>query len=198
MEEVPLLLAKKLEPIQRDILAEIETDKATWTWILLFGSITSIGIQEGESAPVDAVLVIGPEGTDVARFASAIEAPVISAIENRASEAAIFEKTAAASSPVQDKKVSSLAIGTSSPNGRIIASPLAKKIAEKDQFIPYSRDRWSRMNCCKDIESYQPSGTVAIYQPQEWNKSPNWLIVKCGKQLPNAYPHQNFLHLTII
>jgi pyruvate dehydrogenase E2 component (dihydrolipoamide acetyltransferase) len=50
-----------------DILAEIETDKATMEFESFYsGTLLYIGIQEGESSPVDAVLaVIGPEGTDV-------------------------------------------------------------------------------------------------------------------------------------
>ncbi|MGA0987363.1 MAG: biotin/lipoyl-containing protein, partial [Flavobacteriaceae bacterium] len=50
-----------------DILAEIETDKATMEFESFYsGTLLYIGIQEGQSAPVDAVLaVIGPEGTDV-------------------------------------------------------------------------------------------------------------------------------------
>src|SRR5690606_37459414 len=50
-----------------DILAEIETDKATMEFESFYsGNLLHIGIQEGESAPVDSVLaIIGPEGTDV-------------------------------------------------------------------------------------------------------------------------------------
>ena len=50
-----------------DILAEIETDKATMEFESFYsGTLLYIGIQEGESSPVDAVLaVIGPDGTNV-------------------------------------------------------------------------------------------------------------------------------------
>ncbi|MEX0361772.1 MAG: biotin/lipoyl-containing protein, partial [Allomuricauda sp.] len=56
-----------------DILAEIETDKATMEFESFYsGTLLHIGIQEGESAPVDEVLaVIGPEGTDVNAVLSA-------------------------------------------------------------------------------------------------------------------------------
>lgn len=49
-----------------DILAEIETDKATMEFESFYnGKLLYIGIQEGESSPVDAVLaIIGPEGTE--------------------------------------------------------------------------------------------------------------------------------------
>src|SRR5690554_8162513 len=50
-----------------DILAEIETDKATMEFESFYsGTLLHIGIQEGASAPVDSVLaIIGPEDTDV-------------------------------------------------------------------------------------------------------------------------------------
>ena len=50
-----------------DILAEIETDKATMEFESFnAGTLLYIGIQEGQSAPVDSVLaIIGPAGTDI-------------------------------------------------------------------------------------------------------------------------------------
>jgi len=45
-----------------DILAEIETDKAT-----IEGTLLHIGVQEGEVAPVDSLLaILGEEGEDIA------------------------------------------------------------------------------------------------------------------------------------
>jgi pyruvate dehydrogenase E2 component (dihydrolipoamide acetyltransferase) len=48
-----------------DILAEIETDKATMEFESFNeGTLLYIGIEEGGSAPVDSLLaIIGPEGT---------------------------------------------------------------------------------------------------------------------------------------
>jgi pyruvate dehydrogenase E2 component (dihydrolipoamide acetyltransferase) len=50
-----------------DILAEIETDKATMEFEAFdAGTLLHIGIQEGESAPVDSLLaIIGKEGEDI-------------------------------------------------------------------------------------------------------------------------------------
>jgi len=50
-----------------DILAEIETDKATMEFESFYsGTLLYVGLKEGESSPVDAVLaIIGPAGTDV-------------------------------------------------------------------------------------------------------------------------------------
>jgi len=53
-----------------DILAEIETDKATMEFESFnSGTLLYIGIPEGASAPVDSVLaIIGPAGTDVSNI----------------------------------------------------------------------------------------------------------------------------------
>jgi len=54
-----------------DILAEIETDKATMEFeSFQSGTLLHIGLDEGETAKVDALLaIIGPEGTDVSGVA---------------------------------------------------------------------------------------------------------------------------------
>jgi len=56
-----------------DILAEIETDKATMEFESFNeGTLLYVGIQEGESAPVDSLLaIIGNAGTDVTAIVAA-------------------------------------------------------------------------------------------------------------------------------
>jgi len=70
MEEgtVATWLKKEGDSIKEgDILAEIETDKATMEFESFYtGTLLKIGIQEGETALVDALLaIVGPSGTDV-------------------------------------------------------------------------------------------------------------------------------------
>jgi pyruvate dehydrogenase E2 component (dihydrolipoamide acetyltransferase) len=59
-----------------DILAEIETDKATMEFeSFQSGVLLHIGLQGGESAKVDALLaILGPEGTDVSEIAKNFKA----------------------------------------------------------------------------------------------------------------------------
>ncbi|MDT0645503.1 pyruvate dehydrogenase complex dihydrolipoamide acetyltransferase [Zunongwangia sp. F260] len=70
MEEgvVAQWLKKKGDKVEEgDILAEIETDKATMEFESFYeGTLLHIGIQEGETAPVDTLLaIIGEEGEDI-------------------------------------------------------------------------------------------------------------------------------------
>ena len=124
MEEgtVATWLKKEGDTVEEgDILAEIETDKATMEFESFYsGTLLYIGIKEGESAPVDTVLaVIGPEGTDVNAVLNAAPASQVQAADDAAKEAAVTKETTV-SAPVAD---------TSTNGKRIFASPLAKKIA---------------------------------------------------------------------
>lgn len=136
-----------------DILAEIETDKATMEFESFYtGTLLYIGIQEGESAPVDEVLaVIGPAGTDVDAVLNAKPADekTVSA-EDAAPAAAATQKSESPSPAVNDGQ-------------RIFVSPLAKKIAE-EKGIPLSEIKGSGDNgriVKRDVENYQPSQVQA-------------------------------------
>ncbi len=136
-----------------DILAEIETDKATMEFESFYsGKLLYIGIQEGESSPVDAVLaVIGPEGTDVEAILNAKPAG---------------DKPSSAAKPATESKSEEQSVATKEENTkpvgdgkRIFVSPLARKIAEA-KGIDLSAVSGSGDNgriIKKDIENYTPS-----------------------------------------
>jgi pyruvate dehydrogenase E2 component (dihydrolipoamide acetyltransferase) len=121
-----------------DILAEIETDKATMEFESFFsGTLLYIGLEAGESAPVDAVLAaIGKEGTDPA----AVKAAITASAANDLPASSAQPEAPTAPAPVAEKKetpqpapvkVQSPAPAPVGQNGRLIASPLAKKMAEE-------------------------------------------------------------------
>src|ERR1700744_4491868 len=80
-----------------DVLAEIETDKATMDFeSYQDGTLLYIGVEEGKAVPVDAVIgVIGKEGED---YKSALNGAAPAAEEKKT------EVPAAESKPVEDKK----------------------------------------------------------------------------------------------
>ncbi|MGI9552235.1 MAG: 2-oxo acid dehydrogenase subunit E2 [Aurantibacter sp.] len=145
-----------------DILAEIETDKATMEFESFYsGTLLHIGIQEGESAPVDEVLaVIGPEGTNVEAVLSSGGA------SQEASEEKVQEETSTDKAIEADEKTEQQAMVTHDGQ-RIFASPLAKKMAAEKGIdlgsVNGSGDNGRIVK--KDIENYQPSqksGEVAV------------------------------------
>ena len=123
-----------------DILAEIETDKATMEFESFNeGTLLYVGLKEGETAPVDSLLaIIGEAGIDVSAVvagfgsesaAPKVEVPKEAPTVNVETPAANVPKAApkAATAASTSKKVSAI----SSENGRIVASPLAKALAEE-------------------------------------------------------------------
>ncbi len=147
-----------------DILAEIETDKATMEFESFYaGTLLHIGIQEGESAPVDSVLaIVGPAGTDVSGILSGGSKPKAKT-ESKKEEASedIRESNAAETKEASAKTETSSATNDSN---RVFASPLAKKIAQ-DKGINLSDVKGSGENgriVKNDVENFTPSAkTVA-------------------------------------
>lgn len=119
-----------------DILAEIETDKATMEFESFYsGTLLYIGLEEGQSAAVDSVLAaIGKEGTDPEAVKAAIASSAVSVSQAEEPKA---EVVAAAVAEQKQTPKPELAVAQSpivaneNHNGRLIASPLAKKLAEE-------------------------------------------------------------------
>lgn len=138
-----------------DILAEIETDKATMEFESFYsGTLLYIGIQEGESSPVDEVLaVIGPAGTDVDAVLNAV--PSDSVAQPTASNETKQETTTTNTDSVAETK-------TVHDGQRIFASPLAKKMAA-DKGVDLTNVKGSGDHgriVKKDIENYNPVTTA--------------------------------------
>src|SRR6187402_2601981 len=117
-----------------DILAEIETDKATMEFESFnAGTLLFIGIKEGESAPVDAVLaIIGPEGTDITGIAENYKKGGATAPAKEEAQSDDAPKAGTAQSEAKsEEKQAEEAVETVADGKRIFISPLAKKIAEE-------------------------------------------------------------------
>ncbi len=142
-----------------DILAEIETDKATMEFESFYsGNLLYIGIKEGESAPVDDVLaIIGPKGTDV----DAILNQKSGGAQEKTSEKT---ETESKTSPVAETKGSDSTEAAVTHDGqRIFVSPLAKKMAE-DKGINLTTVKGSGDHgriVKRDIENFKPSESAA-------------------------------------
>lgn len=112
-----------------DLLADIETDKATMEFESFEdGYLLHIGIAEGGSAPVDSVLaVIGEKGAD---FKTLLENSSQVPVDSSQSSVAISQSTVHISQePVT--KTQQPVTSNKQPATRVIASPLAKKMAEE-------------------------------------------------------------------
>jgi len=139
-----------------EILAEIETDKATMELesykegILLYQ-----GAKAGEKILVnDLLCIIGKQGTDV----NAIVAAVKAGHTTDNTQQTIINSTQIASQPSTTETVVN--------EGRIFASPLAKKIAtEKGIDLKYVKGTGDNGRITKaDVDAYKQQATVASQQ----------------------------------
>ena len=144
-----------------DMLAEIETDKATMEFESFNeGTLLYIGIQEGQSAPIDSLLaIIGPAGTDISGIASGFSAggaaPVTVATEE------VKAAPAAQATPVVQE--------APADGQRVLASPLAKKIAS-EKGIQLTQVKGSGENgriTKSDVENFKVGSQEPIANSQE-------------------------------
>lgn len=154
-----------------DVIAEVETDKATME-VEVFddGTILKILAQEGDAIPLGGLMaVVGEEGEDISDILEEAEAgnePEKAEVEEEKEEEKSKEKKESAKEEkIEDKS------STTSDNGRIKASPLARKIAE-DKGIDLSQVEGSGPEgriIKRDIEDYKPAakGTPSVQYTSE-------------------------------
>jgi pyruvate dehydrogenase E2 component (dihydrolipoamide acetyltransferase) len=146
-----------------ELLADIETDKATMEFeSFQDGTLLYIGVEKGQTVPVDTILaILGEEGENIDDLLKAekskTDAKAAPAEEPKAADTVVTEQKAApAPAPAE---VSTAPSVVSSSDGRIIASPLAKKLAS-EKGIDLNQVNGSGENgriIKKDVDEYQHS-----------------------------------------
>ncbi len=142
-----------------DVLAEVETDKATMEVIgYADGELLYVGVKEGDAAKVNGIIaIVGKKGTNV----DAILAAEGAGGAKPAAQAAPTATPAASAAPAATPEVSE------SKDGRVKASPLAKKLAEEKGIdinkVTGSGDGGRIVK--KDVDSFVPSAAPAATKP---------------------------------
>ncbi len=153
-----------------DLLAEIETDKATMEFeSFQDGFLLYIGVETGSTAPVDSVLcILGEKGEDYKKLLE---------LEEKNSPAPEDEEQNAPTTPISPATTSSVPAPppvSSAPkvtapapptgNDRVVASPLAKKLAEKLGLqlnrIPGSGEGGRVVK--RDVENFKMAGATGM------------------------------------
>jgi len=142
-----------------DILAEIETDKATMEFESFNeGTLLFVGLLEGDSAKVDDLLaIIGPAGTDVSAVAAnfSTTAPASEEAAPRVTAPVVKETVITEAAPV--------AVPVPNTTGRLHISPLARKMAD-DKGIALNQLVGSGENgriIKRDVENFTPSEVIS-------------------------------------
>ncbi len=146
-----------------EILAEIETDKATMEFESFHdGVLLHIGIDEGSTAPVDSIIaVIGSKGEDISSIikgGSVAEEEPKPVVEEE-------PKPVVEEEPKLEIKQVSL---SNESTDRILISPLARKLADEKgidiKLVKGSGDNGRIIK--RDIDSYKPTNYSQFIQPR--------------------------------
>lgn len=142
-----------------DVLADVETDKATMEVVgYEDGTLLYIGVPAGEAAKINGLIaIVGKAGTDLSAYIAAEK----SGANNGAAPTTAPAVTAAptTTAPVAAKADPVNDVVATSSNGRVIASPLAKKLAS-DKGIDIAKVHGTGDGgriTKKDIDSYVPA-----------------------------------------
>ena len=149
-----------------EILAEIETDKATMEFESFYdGVLLHIGIDEGSTAPVDSIIaIIGSKGEDISKIINndtpTVKEEPTPAVKEEPTPVVKEEPTPVVKEePIPVVKEEVKADSTISiSNDRILISPLAKKLAN-EKGIDISAIKGSGDNgriIKRDIDSFKP------------------------------------------
>ncbi len=141
-----------------DVLADVETDKATMEVMpYVDGTLLYVGIEEGSAAKVnDIIAIVGKAGTDVTPYLQSATANNITPSTTNATQTAATTTITTTSS--------SASISTDADTDRIKISPLAKKLAtDKGIDIRLLKGSGDSGRIIKrDIDNYQPQATSAV------------------------------------
>lgn len=146
-----------------DNLADVETDKATMEVVpYVAGTLLYTGVEAGKAAKVNEVIaIIGKAGTDITALLDALKN---ASSTSAPSKAAPVQAPTTSSTASATQELSEVSVGA---NGRIKASPLAKKIAAEKgidlQKVKGSGDGGRIIKA--DIDQYTPGAAVAAASP---------------------------------
>lgn len=163
-----------------DVLADVETDKATMEVVgYEEGTLLYTGVEAGSAAKINQIIaIVGIPGTDVTAYVNAEK-------NNAASTGAKPETNPAKqeeknplpeATPSQQDTSSKTAehVGSGSDDKRIKASPLAKKMAQEKGFdlsrINGSGDGGRIIR--KDVDEFKPESVAAAAAPQSQQAMP--------------------------
>ena len=167
-----------------EILAEIETDKATMEFESFYdGVLLHIGIDEGSTAPVDSIIaIIGSKGEDISEIvnndtpvvkeepAPVVKEEPVPVVKEEPAPVVKEEPAPVAKeepAPVAKEQLKPVSIINIS-NDRILISPLAKKLAD-EKGIDISAITGSGDNgriIKRDIDSFKTSNYSQFSQPR--------------------------------
>ena len=177
-----------------DVIAEVETDKATMEWeSFQEGKVLHVAVATGDTVPINGlVAIIGKEGDDIQSLLNASEEE-----EEPSVETSKEDPTDNTVEFVMDKEKTSESVAeiTHETNGRLKASPLAKKIAEEKginiQNVTGSGEEGRIVK--KDVEYFVQAEHVISAAPAQQKQSEEKSGVSAAPvQLPTIVAEESY------
>jgi pyruvate dehydrogenase E2 component (dihydrolipoamide acetyltransferase) len=177
-----------------ELMAEIETDKATMEYEAYdAGTLLYIGAKEKEAVPVNGVLaIVGEKDADWQTLLKAFQAGGGNA--GGASTSATANASGQQAAPAKAETAQVNGQHNEATNGRLKASPLAKKMA-KDLGYDINKINGSGDSgriTKKDVENYKPSSAPAQTAPAKGEKGAAAPVV-----LPQVVGQESFEDVTV-
>ena len=165
-----------------DVLAEVETDKAAMEVVgYEEGTLLYVGVEAGKAAKVNEIIaIVGKAGTDVSAYVAAEKSGANAVTAMAASQ------TTAPAAAAQAQEAASAA----NTDGRIKASPLAKRLAA-EKGIDLSSVNGSGDGgriTKKDIDSYTPSVAPTVQAPASSTAAPVATFTPAGQEAYTDVP----------
>jgi pyruvate dehydrogenase E2 component (dihydrolipoamide acetyltransferase) len=176
-----------------EVLAEVETDKATMELESYEnGYLLYIGVEAGQSVEVDGILaVIGEKGADYNALVKAHQKNDVKTAQPEEKKSADVGQTQQESSQSKSEAVAG-SEGADRTNGRIKASPLAKKLASELGYdISKIKGSGEHGRIIKrDVESYQPEKEAVAEgtKPTDAKAAPVQLPAIVGEEQYEEFP----------
>ncbi len=163
-----------------DVLAEVETDKATMEVVgYEEGTLLYVGVEAGNAAKINEIIaIVGKAGTDVSAYVAAEKSGANTLAVDRGS---LIESKSA---PIADQRPTANDQLAASTNGRVKASPLAKKLAA-DKGIDINKVSGSGDGgrvTKKDVDSYVPGAATTAAPAAKTSTAPVPVFTATGEE----------------
>ncbi len=147
-----------------DSLADVETDKATMEVVgYEEGTLLYMGVEAGKAAKINEIIaIVGKAGTDVSAYVAAEKSGA-----NQFSGSGVANAENKLTEAIKQPEITSTQAVSTSSNGRVKASPLAKKMAA-EKGIDISQINGSGDGgrvTKKDVDGYTPSVAPIAVKP---------------------------------
>ena len=193
-----------------EILAEIETDKATLEFESFYdGVLLHVGVPEGKTAAVDSLLaVFGKAGEDITKILAESAAAPVAAAPTETPKTAAPAAQAVAASPASAAQAPAPVATAPKPvtiapatngSGRKHASPLAKRLAE-EKGIDIGRVKGSGPEgriTKRDIEGFTGGGYTAVQEERFTEVAVSQMRKTIAKRLAESKFTAPHFYLTI-